>query len=166
VNPVRKQQTTGLDWAFWFQWIMVTTVGWILAGALFSGIAFFAAGFTVGTLQWFVLQYRIARAWRWILASVSGWAAGALFAFFFTQGGVDFQSSLIIGLATGTAQWLVLREELHWAGWWIPINVVAWTTGLALLPGLLSTGALAGAVTGIALMLLLPYPKVGERVSQ
>ncbi len=144
---------------------MVTTVGWILAGAIFSGIAVIASGFTVGTLQWMVLQYRIARAWRWIIASVSGWVAGALIAFFITPAGIDLLGSLMIGAATGFAQWLILREELHWAGWWIPISIVAWTTGLALLPGLLSTGALAGAVTGIALVLLMPYPKAEGRIS-
>jgi len=160
VNPVRKQQTTFLDWAFWFQWIMVTTVGWVLAGAIFSGIAYFAAGFTIGILQWLVLQSRISRAWRWIIVSAGGWTAGALFTFFLTLPVNNFLGSLITGAATGIAQWLVLREDLHWAGWWIPVSIVAWTTGLALLPGLLSTGALAGAVTGIALVLLLPYPKV------
>jgi uncharacterized YccA/Bax inhibitor family protein len=53
----------------------------------------------------------------------------------------------------------VLRSELDWAGWWIVISVVAWTTGMALLPGVMLTGVMAGAITGLALILLIRFPK-------
>ena len=59
----------------------------------------------------------------------------------------------------GIAGWIVLRRQVHWAGWWIMLSIVGWTTGLALLPGFLSTGATAGALTGIALVFLLGNPK-------
>ena len=72
---------------------------------------------------------------------------------------IEFVAGLIVGLTTGIAQWLILRCEVHWAGWWIIINVVGWTTGMALLPGFLLTGAMTGAITGYALELLLRYPK-------
>jgi hypothetical protein len=72
---------------------------------------------------------------------------------------MDFLTGLLIGLTTGSAQWLILRREVHWAGWWIAINVIAWTTGLAFLPGLISTGAMVGLITATALALLLNVPK-------
>ena len=73
---------------------------------------------------------------------------------------MDFLAGMIIGITTGTAQWLVLRNQVYWAGWWILINIVGWTTGMALLPGLMLTGVMAGVVTGFALALLLRYPKL------
>lgn len=74
---------------------------------------------------------------------------------------IEFVAGLVVGLTTGIAQWLILRHEVYWAGWWIIINVVGWTTGMALLPGFLLTGAMTGAITGFAMELLLRYPKPG-----
>jgi hypothetical protein len=39
------------------------------------------------------------------------------------------------------------------------ISIVGWTTGMVLLPGLILTGAMVGAVTGFALEVHLWYPK-------
>jgi xanthine/uracil permease len=58
---------------------------------------------------------------------------------------------------------VILRREAHWSVWWIVISNVGWTTGMALLPGLILTGVMVGAVTGIALELLLPYPKPADK---
>lgn len=147
------------DWAFWFQWIMATTLGWVLGRFLLPNLAFVIIGIALGTLQWFVLQHRIQKAWRWILATLGGWMAGSLLVLSLAADGMEFFAGVILGVTVGTAQWLILRKEFHWHGWWIIINVVAWTTGMALLPGLLSTGAMIGAITGIALALLLQFPK-------
>lgn len=146
------------DWAFWFQWIMATTLGWILGRFLLPNLAFVMIGITMGILQWFVLRGHIHKAWRWIIATVFGWTAGSTLILFLVADGMEFLAGVILGITVGTAQWLILRREFHWHGWWIVINVVAWTTGMALLPGLLSTGAMIGAITGIALGLLLQFP--------
>ena len=45
------------------------------------------------------------------------------------------------------------------AGWWIVINIIAWTTGLTLMPGFLLTGAMAGALTGLAMDLFCAIPR-------
>ncbi len=60
----------------------------------------------------------------------------------------------------GITQWLFLRRHLHQAGWWIVVSALGWTAGLTLLTGPLLVGAVAGAVTGIALELLLRYPNL------
>jgi len=68
----------------------------------------------------------------------------------------------VLGAGSGIAQWLFLRRRLHWAGWWIIISALAWTTGLTVFSGVLLSGAMVGAMTGIALDLLLRYPKPAE----
>ncbi len=152
----RLQKTTPFDWVVWFKWIIATAFGWIVAVILFSGIPTIAAGFTLGLLQWLVLQYRIRQAWRWILASAIGWAVGGSISYLLVLTDQGILAGLFIGGATGIAQWLILRREVLWAGWWIPISMIAWITGIALIPGLFSTGAIAGAISGLALIILLP----------
>lgn len=143
----------------WFLWIMATSVGWVLGRLLLPNLALVTVGLAIGILQWFLLQRRFKKAWQWILATTIGWAAAAAINFAAVPDGMDFLAGLLIGVSVGTAQWLILRREVQWAGWWIVINVIAWTTGLAFLPGLISTGALVGLITATALALLLNVPK-------
>ncbi|HSQ25581.1 MAG TPA: hypothetical protein VLM80_00515, partial [Anaerolineales bacterium] len=63
------------------------------------------------------------------------------------------------GVSLGVSQWFVLKREVQWSFWWILISIVGWTTGIGLLPGIFLTGILAGAITGIAMELLLRFPK-------
>jgi hypothetical protein len=147
------------DWAFWFQWLMATSLGWVLGRFLLPNLAFVIIGVALGVLQWITLQQRLRHAWRWIVATAVGWSLGSGIILFFMPNVMDFIAGVVIGITTGTAQWLILRREFYWAGWWIVINVVAWTTGLALLPGILLTGVVAGFVTGTAIALLSQNPK-------
>lgn len=138
---------------------MATASGWILGRFLLPNLSMVVIGIGIGVLQFFVLQYKIQHAWRWIVATVVGWTLGAGLIFLFVQDGYDFLAGLIIGLTLGTAQWLILRQEVQWSAWWIMISIVGWTTGIGLLPGIFLTGILAGAITGIAIELLLRFPK-------
>ena len=154
-----KLKVISFDWSLWFLWIMATTLGWLLGRFLLPNLAFVIIGIALGVLQWLVLQQRINNAWRWIIATALGWGFGATFLLTIAPGINEFLAGALMGITTGTAQWLILRQEVYWAGWWIAISVVGWTTGMALLPGVMLTGVMAGAVTGIALMLLLSNPK-------
>jgi hypothetical protein len=147
------------DWALWFQWIMATTLGWVLGRFLLPNLAFAMIGIAMGILQWFILQHHIRKAWQWIFATALGWLLGSILLFSVVPTDLDFVAGVVMGLTTGTAQWVILRREFFWSGWWIVINVVAWTTGMALLPGLLLTGVIAGVITGVAIGLLLQNPK-------
>jgi hypothetical protein len=69
-----------------------------------------------------------------------------------------FLTGIVLGAAMGILQWLILQRHFYRAGWWIVVSALAWTAGLSLLTGPLLVGAVAGAVTGIALELLLRYP--------
>jgi hypothetical protein len=153
-----EQKVFSFDWALWFLWIMATTLGWLVTNFLAPGVSYLAAGFAISLLQGFVLQRRIHHVQRWVVAGTIGWAIGWLMVLFVIPDGLEIIDGLIVGLAMGIAGWLVLRQQVRWAGWWIMISVVGWTTGLALLPGFLSTGSMAGALTGIALEFLLRNP--------
>lgn len=154
------------DWGFWFVWLMSTALGWVLGSFLLPNLALVTTGLALGCLQWFTINRRFKEAWRWIVVSTLGWALGAALililipaqnsANMVPQSG--FLAGVLTGLMLGGAQWLVLRREVHWAGWWIPVNIIAWTTGFAFLPGLLSTGVSAGVITATAMALLVLNP--------
>jgi hypothetical protein len=147
------------DWFLWFQWVMATTLGWFLGSILLPGVGLVPAGIGIGFFQWMVLIQHIKNAWRWALASVLGWFLGWLIGLVAVPDEWTFFSAMLLGLTTGTAQWLILRREFHWTGWWIAVSAVGWMSGLALLPGIMLTGIIAGVVTGTALELLMRYPK-------
>jgi hypothetical protein len=146
-----------MDWALWFYWIMATTLGWVIGSLFFNGIPVIASGVAIAALQWAVLYKRIPKAWRWAVTSALGWIAGyALFVILIPQN-LGFLLGPALGGLVGTLQWRILKGEVDWAGWWIIISILAWTTGLILAPGLLSSGALPGALTGLALGILFKY---------
>lgn len=148
-----------LDWALWFYWIIATTVGW-LAGSLFTSVIPIAvSGVAVAALQGLVLYKRIPKAWRWILLSSLGWIAGYILSVILLPGELGLLIGMVMGGILGGLQWLLLRQEFEWAGWWIPISILAWTTGMTLVPGALSSGALPGALTGLALVILFRFAR-------
>ncbi|HNS50239.1 MAG TPA: hypothetical protein PKO09_03570 [Anaerolineae bacterium] len=146
------------DGFLWFLWIMATAWGWILGRIVFPAVLLVAAGIGVAVFQWLVLQRRMSRSWRWAAYTAAGWAAGALLALAAGQFEPSFVSGLLLGTTAGLAQWLVLRREVRWAFWWVPISAVGWSTGLGMALAPLLAGVVAGAVTGIALVLLVHYP--------
>lgn len=159
-----KQDRPAFDAAFWFQWIMATTLGWLLGGYLLANLPLLPGGVGAGVLQWPILYRRIPQAWRWAVATALAWVAGALLLRFTVPEDLErLLAGFVIGPVVGLGQWLILRREVRWAGWWVVTSVVAWTTGIVLVPGALSTGSLSGAITGLTLMLLFRFPKEEER---
>jgi len=154
------QKQALFDWTLWFQWVLVTTVGWVLGWMLGTDVALVAAGPVIGMLQWVVLRQRIRQAGWWILATTLGWAAGWALVIGAISPEVEVMTGTALGALTGTFQWFVLQRQLRQAGWWIVTSALGWTAGLALLTGPLLVGAVAGAVTGITLELLLRYPSL------
>mgnify|MGYP001818442127 FL=1 len=142
-------------------WILATTLGWFLGGVLLSGIGLVPSGVAIAFLQWLVLKQRIHKAWRWIVVSILGWSLGWVISLAAYSMGLDFVNGIVIGFTTGAAQWLILRREIHWSGWWIAVSAVAWAAGISLLPGIMLSGTIAGLITGIAFGLLLRSPKQG-----
>jgi hypothetical protein len=164
-----KKNRPVFDSFFWFQWIIATTLGWVLGSLLLPYLSTtapgvdIAAGVGAGIMQWPVLYRRIPRAWRWPVGTAIAWMGGSLLLLAAVPADVQILlGGVILGPVVGLAQWLILRREVYWAGWWIVISTMAWITGLTLVPGLLATGAMAGALTGVAMSLLLRYPKPVE----
>ena len=157
----QKHSAATFDWALVFYWMTSTTAGWLFGWLLWPAIARVTAGLLAGAVQSVVLVHRVPRAWRWILATAIGWPAGVAIALALAGTGVF--AGLVIGAATGTAQWALLRREVEWAGWWIAISALAWAIGLSLapsgdavlLPRVVLSGTLSSMMTGIALELLL-----------
>lgn len=162
-----SQDRPAFDAAFWFQWIVATTLGWLLGGYLLANLPILPGGIGAGVLQWPILYKRIPRAWRWAVVTALTWLAGALLLLLAVPAALQpWLGGLVVGPLVGLGQWLILRREVHWAGWWIVISTIAWLTGLLLVPGALSTGSLSGAITGLALMLLFRAPKSEKRIGE
>lgn len=117
------------------------------------------AGIVLGMLQWVVLRQRLRQASWWILASAGGWTIGWVIIIAVIPPETGIPSGTVHGVALGAIQWLILQRQLYQAGWWIIISALAWTIALEGLTGELLVGAVVGAVTGIALELLLRYPE-------
>jgi hypothetical protein len=143
-----------LDWALWFFWIIATTVGWVIGSLFFSGIPLVASGVAIAALQWAVLNHRIERAWRWVVVSSVGWIIGVIFLVILAPTGQNILAAPLMGGILGLGQWFVLRHEVEWAGWWIVSSILAWTIGLVIMPGSLTSGSLPGAITGLNLIIL------------
>jgi hypothetical protein len=154
---MKNSKTETLDWAFWFYWIMATTMGWLLGSIFFTGIPVIMSGALVSALQWAVLHRRIRKAWRWALHGSAGWIVGYILYVILSANNLVVPAGTLIGMTVGIAQWALLRRELSWAGWWIIVSIVAWTTGLEIIPGMLTSGALPGALTGLTLVILFRY---------
>jgi hypothetical protein len=159
---IRTPESNSLDWGLWFYWIMATTIGWLAGGLFSSAIPFVVSGVGVAVMQWLVLIGRIKKPWRWAVYSSAAWIVGYILFILSIPKEMGLLLAPLLGATLGIVQWLILKQELDWAGWWIPISLLAWTTGLVLLPGLLTSGALPGALTGLALVILFQYssPKV------
>jgi hypothetical protein len=152
-------KNAGFDWALVFLWMMATTVGWVLGRLLLPDLSFVVTGLAIGILQAFVLQHRLRNAWWWAVATTFGWMAGSAVGLLSLPLQFSLLPGFTLGALLGLSQWLVLRRQVYWSGWWIALSLVGWTTGLVYLPGLLLTGAIAGLLTGVTLALLLRFPK-------
>jgi hypothetical protein len=156
---MHTKETISFDWFFWFQWIMVTTMGWILGTVMIPPVDLAISGVAIGVLQWVILQPRMGQGRQWLLASAVGWTAGWVLTLAAIPTDFGLLAGIVLGVTVGTSQWLVLRHKVHWAGWWILVSTLAWAAGMGLLPGFLMSGVTAGAISGLAMELLLRTPK-------
>ena len=89
-------------------------------------------GLLTGGLQYGLLRRYLPRIGGWVLATAGGWLLGVLLI------GLPGRENLIneflgmslvfllMGLAIGVGQWLILRQRLVHAGWWIAANLLGW----------------------------------------
>lgn len=146
------RRTDAFDWVFWLQWVMLTTLGWLLGWTLFTEVG---SGVGIGVMQWWMLRTLFPQASWWMLASTLGGAVGWGIAIILVPSELGILAGAIVGAGIGVAQWLVLRRWVYQAGWWIPLSALGWALGLTGLLGAPLVGVVAGAATGVALPFLL-----------
>jgi len=153
-----NRKTSSVGRAFWFQWVLANTVGLVVGlmvgfiGLLVHGALFGAVvGTAAGIMQWLVLREHISRAGSWAAACTVGGAVGGLVFEAFAKadlaevtiarafGGVVF-GALVGGFVAGAMQWLVLRQQVYRAGWWVLASTVGGAVAFAV------GGAVGGAV--------------------
>lgn len=124
-------------------WVLANAVGGAIVGALEEGgFQFFATlvltGPILGVAQWLVLRRYIRHTNWWVIASIFGWylgfpvtlvtreilnpillemllAVSKLWEVFW----LNTVNQLVTFTVLGVAQWLVLRQHLQQAWWWI-----------------------------------------------
>jgi hypothetical protein len=118
-----------------------------------------------GALQYGLLRSLLPRMGWWVPATVAGWLLGILLiALPGWLGWIDAPLNsldlilLMMGLAIGLTQWLVLRRRIPQAGWWIAANALGWgLVGLITLRnsldqyGLFTLGFLPACATAVML---------------
>lgn len=136
-------------------------------------------GAAVGVTQWILLRRRIGYSQWWILLTTIGWLAGWITAAFLTSVFTEMsytRTQFLLrgptwgGITVGTMQWLVLRQSVPRAAWWVLIVSVAGGLGgvaaaIIVVPGGWYSyreatfgvihGGLSGVITGFGLGILL-----------
>jgi hypothetical protein len=90
------------------------------------------ASLLIGVVQYMLLRRYLPRMGGWVLATIGGWILGVLLIAIpdwqhWTAAPIRMDLALILmGLVVGAGQWLLLRQRLPRAGWWIGANVGGW----------------------------------------
>jgi len=173
-----------LGWALTFAviWSLKAVFGVADEDALASFILLPSIGISVGLFQWLVLRPHIPQAIWWVLASITGWAIGlplaqALFRAVNAamEGAIEgsFAGTIqitVFGVLIGLAQWLVLRQHVSKAGWWILASIMSLnvafliTTAGALvnITEIIVVGTVLGALPGLVLLLLMYHSRISN----
>jgi hypothetical protein len=193
-----NQMNTGRS--YWLAWFLASVMGFGVGAVLgvSSAYRFFppdtfdtahgialgiVMGATGGYFQWVALRERVAGAGLWGLASAVGLgsAIGAILAAKLAENPAmaGLLVGIVFGLVSGILQWLILRQKVPQAGWWLlanllgslvgtiafPIAVAISETGnwiLAIIIFGTGFGAGNGAITGAVLVRLLRQSPTGD----
>ena len=137
-DEVASEERSPHGLALWGWWVLATTVGWALCGALIGAAIegpdqvwqyAFVPLTSVG--QWLLLRRRFARAERWIVVTIGGSiVAGVAYAAILAlpeslmgpagSGVRQGLSTIFDGLSLGAVQWLVLRGTVRDSWRWVP----------------------------------------------
>jgi hypothetical protein len=143
------------------------------------------AGTIVGLAQWIALRRFLTAHSDWILAGGTSWALGYVVGLFLIQrmpgtllGGLA--GYLLFGAVVALVQWPLLRREIPSLLVWMLASAVGWTVGFFASQAVLSlfyngtliapavsttviavtSGLVAGAITGVALVWIVRRPDV------
>lgn len=100
---------------------------------LSSAVGGLITGAALGLAQWLVLRTQLPLGPGWIAATALGLAVGLPASLLAVGDGLDTGSivarALLVGLAVGAAQWVVLRTISPWAWVWVIGVAAAWAIG-------------------------------------
>ncbi|NJC96039.1 MAG: hypothetical protein FIB03_06845 [Anaerolineae bacterium] len=135
-------------------------------------------GLSTGALQYVLLRKVLPRMGWWVPATVGGWLLGVFL--LALPGWLGWTGTppdnldlvfLVMGLAIGTAQWVLLQRRLARAGWWIAANILGWGLLGLTIPGntldqygLFTLGLVPACATAAMLALYIsrvPFPSTG-----
>lgn len=147
-----------MDWSLLLQWVMTTTLGWIIGWAIFGELWI---GPVIGVTQWLILRRVVSNSAWWMAGTTVGWVVGSIAigsGLVLAPGPglfTSLMSGAIAGGLVGVGQWPVLRQWVKLAFLWIPVSAAAWAIAFSGLFGSALAGAAIGAVTGLLLEWLL-----------
>lgn len=180
---------------FWLQWLLVNAVARTVA--VFTNVSLVRAalepapisymisaaisGVLIGLVQWLVLRRVLRQAGWWVVASAAGFAVSTFINYGLAGAGRDTLMSdwitywiiqgAVGGTSVGIMQWLVLRQQMDRAAWWILASTIGsivldviFRGGLFIYPTMASilvaatSGALYGGITGVPLAWILRHP--------
>jgi len=143
------------------------------------------AGTIIGFSQWIVLRRYVTATSDWVLAGGTSWAVGYVLGLFLVQAlpstiFAGIIGYLLFGVIVALVQWPVLRREIPNAFVWVLASALGWAAGFwtsqAVLPLFFSgpliepalsttviavtSGLVAGAITGVALIWIVRKPEV------
>lgn len=159
----------------------------LLIGSIDLGLARVIVPIITGTLlglaQWLVLRPYVKGSYDWILHHAVGWVVGFTLGLFVVQLLSKTPLGMLIGflcfgLIVALFQFPILRREIPHLATWILANMIGWTLGaylsqladgvffqnaapttfVSVLVSVGITGLIAGAVTAIALILIVRQP--------
>lgn len=143
------------------------------------------AGTAIGFAQWFVLRRYLTVASRWDWTDGISWAVGYILGLFLIQVlpstiFAAFIGYFLFGVIVALVQWPVLRREIPEIFTWIIASALAWAVGYWVSQAVLAvfftgdliepavgtsviaitSGLVAGAITGVALIWIVRKPEV------
>ena len=182
--------TSESSWGLWLPWVLACTFAFGVGGGssgafspfrdpILTGYLALAVSLVLaGALQWLLLRSQLKEAGWWALASITAVAVVGVVVFGvgMMNRDVGWVLGVVVGwIMLGVFQWLVLRQEMVGAGWWIVattlglllaipvVGFATWVTGALVdstVGGFLrwhAFGAAYGSVTGTALLCLLRH---------
>ena len=159
----------------------------LMVGSLELGVARVIvpifSGILLGLAQWYVLRPYVSKSFDWVVNQAVGWVVGFTIGLFVVQLLSKTPVGILLGfisfgMIVALFQYPALRREIPHLGTWIIANVVGWTVGAYLsqlaagvffqnvLPTTFTsvlvivgiTGLVAGAITALALILIVRQP--------
>ena len=142
------------------------------------------AGTVIGFAQWLVLRRYVTAGTQWDWTDGISWAAGYILGLLLIQllpstVFAAFIGYFLFGVIVALVQWPVLRREIPQVFTWVVASAIAWAIGYWASQAVLSiftdplidpvvgttviavtTGLVAGAITGVALIWIVRKPEV------